>query len=127
MAQTLQMIRANKPQPIDWDGPTGRRVGMQVQHWWDGDSCWYEGRINKYNPATEKHQIRYDDGYTEWIKVSEEPILVAAEVLSAAMDAQTSVFIPRLLLPTATLRLCIAMTHLPEHLPACRGGSDALP
>ena len=46
-------------------------VGRRIEVWWDGDSCYYPGKIINYSPQSGKYGILYDDGWKEEILLRE--------------------------------------------------------
>lgn len=42
-------------------------VGRRVEIWWDGDACYYAGKVSKYESASGLSTIAYDDGFVESI------------------------------------------------------------
>jgi len=46
-------------------------VGRRIEVWWDGDSCYYPGKVINYSPRSGKYSILYDDGWKEEILLRE--------------------------------------------------------
>lgn len=46
-------------------------VGRRIEIWWDGDECYYPGKLTNYDSKSGLSTISYDDGMVESILLSE--------------------------------------------------------
>ena len=84
------------------NGPSAEElmVGKRIQVFWSGDSKWYSGIVDAFEPVSGKHRILYDDGEWEFAVLSklqlrnEDPdaadAAAAAEESSCAADADAA-------------------------------------
>ncbi|CAL1404614.1 unnamed protein product, partial [Linum trigynum] len=49
-------------------------IGLQCKVYWPLDVDWYSGRIIGYNSGTNQHQIHYEDGDNEYVRLSKEKV-----------------------------------------------------
>ncbi|GJN11688.1 hypothetical protein PR202_ga29898 [Eleusine coracana subsp. coracana] len=49
-------------------------VGLACKVFWPLDDDWYKGSITAYNEATKKHSVKYEDGESEELGLSDERI-----------------------------------------------------
>ncbi|GBG74693.1 hypothetical protein CBR_g19098 [Chara braunii] len=47
-------------------------VGRRVKVWWPQDKQFYTGQVMSYNPTTKKHEVAYDDGDSELLKMDKQ-------------------------------------------------------
>lgn len=45
-------------------------IGKKVRVFWPVDESWYTGIVHEYDPATNEHLLRYEDGDAEWVRIS---------------------------------------------------------
>uniref|UniRef100_A0A7N0ZX34 Histone-lysine N-methyltransferase ATX2 n=1 Tax=Kalanchoe fedtschenkoi TaxID=63787 RepID=A0A7N0ZX34_KALFE len=49
-------------------------IGLACKVYWPLDDVWYSGSVMEYNPGTNRHQVKYEDGDAEDLKLSKERI-----------------------------------------------------
>ena len=64
-------------------------VGWRVRVWWEGDQCFYNGRIGKYRPGTAAVKVYYDDGWRKWYLLWEENFVWKAAPDSSPAPARS--------------------------------------
>ncbi|KAK1402538.1 hypothetical protein POM88_002143 [Heracleum sosnowskyi] len=47
------------------DGEQKRFIGLKCKVYWPLDENWYSGHISGYNPLTDRHEVKYNDGDEE--------------------------------------------------------------
>ena len=60
-------------------------IGMRVSVRWTGDT-WYTGQIVEYNPSTEMHLVKYEDGDQKSHNLSEEEEEESLKLLSSSSE-----------------------------------------
>eukprot|EP00523_Entomoneis_sp_CCMP467_P003630 CAMPEP_0168749096 /NCGR_PEP_ID=MMETSP0724-20121128/16529_1 /TAXON_ID=265536 /ORGANISM="Amphiprora sp., Strain CCMP467" /LENGTH=547 /DNA_ID=CAMNT_0008796973 /DNA_START=211 /DNA_END=1854 /DNA_ORIENTATION=- len=53
------------------NGARGGRamIGKKVRVFWPVDESWYTGIVHEYDPSTDEHLLRYEDGDAEWVRI----------------------------------------------------------
>ncbi len=46
-------------------------IGRKVRVFWPLDEQWYVGIVQRFDPSTGEHLLKYPDGDTEWVKIGE--------------------------------------------------------
>tara|TARA_B110001452_G_scaffold261587_1_gene260549 strand:- start:338 stop:568 length:231 start_codon:yes stop_codon:yes gene_type:complete len=41
-------------------------IGARVKVYWAGDKKWYQGEVDQYDAASNRHHVGYDDGDEKW-------------------------------------------------------------
>ena len=49
-------------------------IGKKIKVFWPDDGVYYRGKVLNYDSTTKKHEVEYNDGVVEWLKISREKI-----------------------------------------------------
>lgn len=69
-------------------------IGKQVRVFWPIDSSWYTGTVQRYDPDTAEHLLKYDDDDTEWVKIGENGSSGAGGAIRNASPTESAEQIP---------------------------------
>jgi len=79
-ADTLRALFASElaKRPRAGHADTAGRVGHRLRVWWPDDGAFFSATVIAHAPARLKqcHFVRYDDGFSEWLDVSEPQLRV---------------------------------------------------
>jgi Myb-like DNA-binding domain len=62
-------------------------IGKKVKVFWPMDLKWYVGEVMNYNAGAGEHELQYEDGDTEWVKIGD--IMNAAAGMNANANNTT--------------------------------------
>ena len=62
--------KAKKPKTTEAEAEKRIAKGTRVAVYWPREDTWFDGRIGDYRPHNRKHQVYYDDGDEDWVRLS---------------------------------------------------------
>ena len=69
--------KPGRPRKASAATPSGEDlVGRRVKCWWDVERCWFFGALESYDPETNEHLVRYQDGDDERIILPDDTVVL---------------------------------------------------
>ena len=69
--------KPRRPRKASAATPSGEDlVGRRVKCWWDVERCWFFGALESYDPETNEHLVRYQDGDDERIILPDDTVVL---------------------------------------------------